>query len=117
LTGEGKKVWEFPSNLWTRQTPARGILTRSGREATQTINGLRPMLISLDIRLAAWEWSQPKSRAQMKTIIDGKRYNTLTATLISNGSADCAMSDFRWFDESLYRTTKGQFSWPAKAAR
>lgn len=49
----------------------------------------------------------------MKAIIDGKRYDTETATCIADytnvGSTASSMSDFRAFLEKLYRTKKG--SW------
>jgi hypothetical protein len=42
-------------------------------------------------------------------IIDGKRYNTETATEIANWSNGLGYSDFRFVEESLYRTQKGVF--------
>ena len=44
----------------------------------------------------------------MKAIIDGKRYDTETAELIaSDCSVGMSKSDFRWWEEKLYRTAKG----------
>jgi len=46
----------------------------------------------------------------MKAIIDGKRYDTETAKLIANaGSVGLSRSDFRHWNEDLYRTKNG--SW------
>jgi hypothetical protein len=42
----------------------------------------------------------------MKKIINGKRYDTNTATLIGGATAGCFSSDFRWWDEKLYRTAR-----------
>ncbi len=52
----------------------------------------------------------------MKRIIDGKRYNTETATCV----CDCSPSgfyhgDFRWEDTQLYRTPRGEVT-PAGAS-
>lgn len=44
----------------------------------------------------------------MKKIIDGKMYNTETATWIGNGGG-VSRSDFNYYDEDLYRTKKGAF--------
>lgn len=43
----------------------------------------------------------------MVHIKDGKRYNTKTATVVLENESDCGKSDFRWFEETLYRTPKG----------
>lgn len=43
----------------------------------------------------------------MKTIINGKTYNTDTATKIATDSANCAVNDFNYWEETLYRTQKG----------
>ena len=44
----------------------------------------------------------------MKAIIDGKRYDTETAELIaSDCSVGMSKSDFRWWEEKLYKTKKG----------
>ena len=46
----------------------------------------------------------------MKAIIGGKRYDTEKAELIaSDHSVGMSKSDFRWWEEELYRTPKG--SW------
>lgn len=45
----------------------------------------------------------------MKKIINGKRYDTDTATHIANASSNCGKSDFGWFDEDLYKTPRGRF--------
>lgn len=42
-------------------------------------------------------------------IIDGKRYNTETATLVAEWSNGLSYSDFRHCDEALYRTPKGNW--------
>lgn len=44
----------------------------------------------------------------MKKIIDGKTYNTETATRIGNRSSSYP-GDFRYVDEDLYITKKGTF--------
>ena len=44
----------------------------------------------------------------MKQIIDGKVYNTETATEIGHDSYNGSCTDFQWWDETLYRTKKGQ---------
>lgn len=44
----------------------------------------------------------------MKKIIDGKTYNTETATHIGNRSSSYP-GDFRYVDEDLYLTKKGTF--------
>lgn len=43
----------------------------------------------------------------MKQVIDGKRYDTETATLIAEASSSERYSDFRYWHEELYRTRKG----------
>jgi len=46
----------------------------------------------------------------MKQIINGKTYNTETATELFNVSASgCSRSDFRWWEETLYQTAKGAY--------
>jgi len=45
----------------------------------------------------------------MKKIIDGKRYDTATATLLGEDSGGGGPSDFNYFDEALYRTAKGAY--------
>lgn len=42
----------------------------------------------------------------MKKTIDGKTYNTETATLISQASNGLGYSDFSWWEQSLYMTPK-----------
>lgn len=42
----------------------------------------------------------------MKQIINGKKYDTETATLIAEDSY-LYQSDFRYYDEALYKTKKG----------
>ena len=43
----------------------------------------------------------------MKKIISGRRYDTATATLVHEASANCPRNDFAWWSEDLYRTPKG----------
>lgn len=45
----------------------------------------------------------------MKKVIDGKIYNTDTATLIANWDNGMARNDFGWCDESLHITKKGTY--------
>jgi hypothetical protein len=46
----------------------------------------------------------------VKAIINGKRYNTDTATLIGeSGSAGLSYSDFRQWSAGLYKTRSGRF--------
>lgn len=45
----------------------------------------------------------------MKQIIDGKIYNTETATLIGECGNGLSCSDFDFVHEALYRTKKGRF--------
>lgn len=45
----------------------------------------------------------------MKQIINGKMYNTETATLLGEYWNGCSQSDFRFLSEDLYRTRKGAF--------
>lgn len=45
----------------------------------------------------------------MKKTIDGKRYNTETATEIHEYSNGLGRSDFRFINETLYQTKKGVF--------
>jgi hypothetical protein len=42
-------------------------------------------------------------------IINGRRYNTATATKIASWDNGMGYSDFRHIDEDLYRTPKGVF--------
>ena len=45
----------------------------------------------------------------MKRVIDGKTYNTETATEIGSASSGGSRSDFGYWTETLYRSPKGQF--------
>nr|WP_072537090.1 hypothetical protein [Anaerococcus mediterraneensis] len=45
----------------------------------------------------------------MKRIINGKRYDTDTAQFIKTYSSDLSISDFRYYDESLYLKKTGEF--------
>ena len=45
----------------------------------------------------------------MKKIVDGKTYNTETATELGVWGNDYGTTDFRWCDETLYRTKKGAY--------
>lgn len=45
----------------------------------------------------------------MKKVIDGKLYNTETATLCGSYSNGYSYNDFQFCAERLYRTKKGQF--------
>lgn len=45
----------------------------------------------------------------MKRVINGKIYNTETAIFIANDESSLSMSDYRYYDESLYKTKKGTF--------
>ncbi|MFR4401210.1 MAG: hypothetical protein ACLT3C_02285 [Peptococcus niger] len=45
----------------------------------------------------------------MKKIIGGKRYNTETAKYIGSGFANCGVTDFKYFEESLYLKKTGEF--------
>jgi hypothetical protein len=45
----------------------------------------------------------------MIKIINGKRYNTDTATLIGEEWNGCARNDFNFLLEKLYRTKSGQY--------
>lgn len=44
-----------------------------------------------------------------KRIIDGKRYDTKTATLVAEWSNDYSCNDFKWCEEDLYRTPRGNW--------
>jgi len=46
---------------------------------------------------------------QMKTIIDGKRYDTDTAAEIDSWSNRCSYGDFNSCSETLYKTKSGAF--------
>jgi hypothetical protein len=45
----------------------------------------------------------------MKAIIDGKRYDTDTATLVAGISGGDGPRDFRWEDTGIYVTPKGNW--------
>lgn len=45
----------------------------------------------------------------MKRIINGKRYDTETATLVATHSNGCSYSDFHHVEERLYLTLRGAF--------
>jgi len=45
----------------------------------------------------------------MIKIIDGKRYNTTTATKIGGDWNGLSISDFNYCSETLYQTKKGQY--------
>lgn len=45
----------------------------------------------------------------MKRIINGKRYDTDTAQFIRTYSSGLSISDFRYYDESLYLKKTGEF--------
>jgi hypothetical protein len=45
----------------------------------------------------------------MKKVIDGKMYNTDTATAIANWDNGYGRGDFKWCDEDLFVTKKGAY--------
>jgi hypothetical protein len=45
----------------------------------------------------------------MKKIIDGKIYDTKTATEVASYWNHLGTGDFRWYSEALYRTRRGNF--------
>lgn len=45
----------------------------------------------------------------MQQVIDGKRYNTETATLLGSGRYNGNCTDFQYWQESLYVTAKGNY--------
>ena len=45
----------------------------------------------------------------MKRIIDGKIYDTRTATCIAEACSHVGKSDFGWWEEELYVTPRGRF--------
>lgn len=53
----------------------------------------------------------------MKQIINGKLYNTETASYIGSNRSDCYRSDFHYFEEELYRKKQRNFSYMEKEAR
>lgn len=51
--------------------------------------------------------SLPTGEEQMKSIIDGKIYDTETAQAIAESDAACSVTDFNYFCETIYRTKRG----------
>lgn len=45
----------------------------------------------------------------MKKIINGKKYDTETATKKASAYASCSMSDFGYWEEELYQKRTGEF--------
>ena len=45
----------------------------------------------------------------MKAIINGKRYNTETATEVWSNSSSYPVNDFKYYEETLYKTTAGNW--------
>lgn len=45
----------------------------------------------------------------MKKIIGGRRYNTDTAKYIGSAQSNCGVTDFKYFEESLYLKKTGEF--------
>jgi len=45
----------------------------------------------------------------MKKIIDGKRYDTETADEIAHYDNGYPDGEFKWYEETLYRTQKGKY--------
>lgn len=45
----------------------------------------------------------------MKKIINGRRYDTDAAKLIAEASSDALRTDFRYWEETLYRKNTGEF--------
>ncbi len=45
----------------------------------------------------------------MKKIINGRRYDTTTAKEIGNASYSGSVTDFQWWDETLYLKRTGEF--------
>lgn len=45
----------------------------------------------------------------MKKIINGKKYNTETAKMVGNASANCSCTDFGYWYEELYLKKTGEF--------
>lgn len=44
----------------------------------------------------------------MRAIINGKRYDTETATELGATSSNVGRSDFGWYEETLYQTPRGK---------
>lgn len=49
------------------------------------------------------------SGPRYRKIIDGKRYDTATATLIGEGGSREYRNDFHWYEAGLYKTKSGRF--------
>jgi hypothetical protein len=45
----------------------------------------------------------------MKKIVNGKRYDTKTAEVVTSYSNDYPTNDFNWYEESLYKTKSGNW--------
>lgn len=45
----------------------------------------------------------------MRKVIDGKVYDTITADLLGEAESKAFKSDFNWWQEALYRTSRGAF--------
>lgn len=45
----------------------------------------------------------------MKSVINGLRYDTTTAELIGEASSSAYSTDFRYWEEELYRTRRGRW--------
>ncbi len=45
----------------------------------------------------------------MYKVIKGARYNTETAKCLASWSTPCAVSDFKYYEETLYRTKAGNY--------
>ena len=45
----------------------------------------------------------------MKKIINGKKYDTETATSVGEYSSNYACSDYKYYDETLYKKKTGEF--------
>ena len=46
---------------------------------------------------------------KMRTIIDGLRYDTNTATAVAKYESSYHADDFEYYDETLYKTAKGRY--------
>ena len=53
----------------------------------------------------------------MKKIIGGKKYDAQTAEHLAYYDNGRYPNDFRWFEETLYRTAKGAISYMEREAR
>jgi hypothetical protein len=45
----------------------------------------------------------------MKQVIEGKTYNTETATCLAEASSNCSTRDYNFWKETLYRTKNGAY--------